>query len=128
MFEPLLEADPTFQEKWNSFQEEFRSEREMPLYLALSDFARHLINHLETGNTHRFNEIFSVVESWHLDGDAYVREAAMVGLVEDLQNASLHQATHPGEFMPWLQPETLRAWNNIQAFWLKGTPLAGPRR
>lgn len=43
MFEPLLQADPSFREKWEVFREEYRSADELPLYLALSDLARHLI-------------------------------------------------------------------------------------
>ena len=46
MFEPLLQADPSFREKWEAFQEEYRSEDELPLYLALPELARHLIRDL----------------------------------------------------------------------------------
>ncbi|UIY25286.1 hypothetical protein LZK76_06140 [Rhizobium leguminosarum] len=79
MFEPLLQADPSFREKWEVFREEYRSADELPLYLALSELARHLIQDLETGNTHRFEAIFDVVERWHINGDPYVQEAATVG-------------------------------------------------
>ncbi len=123
MFEPLLQADPSFCEKWETFQEEYRSDDELPLYLALSELARHLILNLETGNTHRFDAVFDVVERWHIRGDPYVKEAATVGLLEDLQNGHLHRKTRSGDFLPWLQPETLRWWTKVHEFWATGKPI-----
>lgn len=124
MFKPLLEADPSFQRKWEEFQYEYRSDNELPHYLALSDLARHLIESLETGNTQRFDAIFNVVELWHLNGDSYVQGAATVGLIEDLQNTNLHRGkTRPEDFLPWLQPETLRWWGRVHDFWTSGKPL-----
>ncbi|MCZ7912378.1 DUF7674 family protein [Agrobacterium sp. 22-221-1] len=120
MFEPLLQADPSFREKWEAFQEEYRSEDELPLYLALSELARHLIRDLETGNTHRFDAVFDVVERWHIKGDPYVKEAATIGLLEDLQNGHLHRKTRSDDFRPWLQPETLGWWNKVHEFWATG--------
>jgi hypothetical protein len=123
MFEPLLRADPSFHGKWQTFQEEYRSDDELPLYLALSELARHLIEDLETGNTHRFDAVFNVVERWHIEGDPYVKEAATVGLLEDLQNGHLHRKTLPDDFLPWLQPETLVWWTKVHDFWDKGRPI-----
>ncbi|WP_245309944.1 hypothetical protein [Rhizobium sp. R339] len=126
MFEPLLEADPSFREKWERFQNEYRSEDELPLYLALSDFARHLIENLETGNTLRFDGIFDVVERWHVDGDPYVQEAATIGLLEDLQNTNLHrEKTCPEDFLPWLRPATRVWWARVHEFWGSDTKPIG---
>lgn len=123
MFEPLLQADPSFREKWETFHEEYRSDDELPLYLALSELARHLIQNLETGNTHRFNAVFDVVERWHIKGDPYVKQAATVGLLEDLQNGYLHRKTRSDDFLPWLQPETLGWWTKVHEFWAAGKPI-----
>ncbi|TBD04827.1 hypothetical protein ELH21_10725 [Rhizobium leguminosarum] len=123
MFEPLLQADPSFREKWETFQEEYRSDDELPFYLALSELARHLIQDLETGNTHRFDAVFDVVERWHVKGDPYVKEAATVGLLEDLQNGHLHRKTRSEDFIPWLRPETLGWWTKVHEFWATGKPI-----
>ncbi len=123
MFDPLLQADPSFREKWEVFREEYRSADELPLYLALSELARHLIQDLETGNTHRFEAIFDVVERWHINGDLYVKEAATLGLLEDLQNGRLHRKTRPEDFLPYLQPETLKWWTKVHEFWATGKPI-----
>jgi len=124
MFELLVAADPSFRGKWEEFQKEYRTENELPHYLALSDLARHLIEKLETGETQRFEAIFHVVELWHLNGDPYVQEAATVGLIEDLQNTNLHRGkTRPDDFIPWLQPETLLWWERVRDFWATGKPI-----
>ncbi|NTG74463.1 hypothetical protein G6M02_14145 [Agrobacterium rhizogenes] len=124
MFEPLLEADPSFCEVWETFKQTYESHHELPDYLALSDLARHLIQNLETGNTRRFDCIFDVVERWHLVGDPYVKQAATVGLLEDLQNTNLHRITRPEDFLPWLQPETLIWWTKVHEFWTTGKLIA----
>ena len=123
MLEPLLRVDPSFCEKWEIFGNDFRSYDEPPLYLVLSELARHLIQDLELGNTDRFAAVFDVVERWHVNGDPYVKQAATVGLLEDLQNGHLHRKTLPAEFLPWLKPETLRWWTKVQEFWAKGKPI-----
>lgn len=123
MFQPLLVADPTFRDRWALFLEEYGSDDEPPLYLALCELALHLIGDLRTGNTARFDAVFDVVERWHVSGDPHVREAATVGLLEDLQNGYLHRGTHPEAFRPWLRPETLRWWVKVDEFWASGKPI-----
>jgi hypothetical protein len=123
MFEPLLQADPSLREKWEIFQEQYRSDGELPLYLALSELARHLIHDLETGNTHRFDAVFDVVERWHIHGDPNVKEAATVGLLEDLQNGHLLCKTSSEDFLPWLRPETLGWWTKVHEFWAIGKQI-----
>src|SRR5262245_33190674 len=87
MMNPMLESCPTFATSWQEFMSEWQDDPNgLPIYLALSDLARHLIAMLERGDTESFPAIFAVVERWHRDGDPYVREAATVGLLEDLQN------------------------------------------
>jgi hypothetical protein len=75
---------------------------------------------MEAEDTERFDSIFDVVERWHVEGDAYVREAATLGLLVSLQNGYLHDTTSPADFVPWLRPETLRWWEKVDAFWRGG--------
>lgn len=124
MFKPLLEADPSFAPLWTAFVTEWEDEREQPLYLALTSLARHLIGRLKARDTDNFAAVFDVVEQWHLQGDAYVREAATVGLLEDLQNPSLHDGTKPADFELWLRPESGLWWQKVDRFWSNGEPLS----
>jgi len=117
MFEPLLIADPSFQPRWTEFVAEWDDEPELPLYLALSSLARHLLSRLQTGDTAGFDRIFAVVERWHTNGDAYVREAASIGLLEDLQNLSGGNDKRPVTVEPWLGPESRRWWDKLDRFW-----------
>jgi hypothetical protein len=118
MFVPLLEADPSFSNRWHAFVEEWRDEPdELPQYLALFDLARHLIGRLEAGDVAGFDTVFDVVERWHLEGDDYVREAASIGLLEDLQNGYLHKTTEPSDFEKWLRPTSRIWWDKLIAYW-----------
>jgi len=65
--------------------------------LALSDFAKHLSGLLTEGNDQVLTRVFNVVERFIVEGDAYVSEAAIVGLIEDLQNTNL---THGHDARP----------------------------
>src|SRR4051812_36969335 len=117
MFEPLLRADQSFAPRWSAFVEEWQDERELPQYLALASLARHLIGQLKAGHTETFPAVFHVVEQWHVQGDAYVREAASLGLLEDLQNTGLHEGTEPADFEPWLRPVSKHWWDKVDRFW-----------
>lgn len=122
MFEPLLQADPTFDPSWRAFLADYKDEPELPLYLALSDLACHLIAQLDRGETARFDAVFDIVERWCLRGDHYVRVAATVGLLEDLQNGNLYERAQirPSDFEPWLRPVSKRQWEKVYAFWSRG--------
>lgn len=119
MFVPLLKADPSFDPKWQAFCETWRGVADRPMYVALSELARHLIGKLAAQETGAFDAVFEVVERWLAEGDEYVRGAASVGLIEDLQNTSLHATTTPSDFTRWLGPEALHAWKRVAAFWQK---------
>ncbi|MEZ2329958.1 hypothetical protein AB6802_09555 [Mesorhizobium sp. RCC_202] len=124
MFEPLLQAEPSFRAQWERFRQEWSGEESPPLYLALSQLAEHLIARLSAGDTGRFDGVFDVVERWIVEGDNHVREAAVVGLLEDLQNSNLHRATRPEDFLPWLRPQSAIWWAKVDTFWAEGRPLA----
>ena len=99
---------------------EWSSEPAPPYYIALSILARHLIATLDRGETTRFSAVFDVVERWHVEGDKYVRDAATVGLLEDLQNTNLHTRTQPSDFEPWLRPVSRKFWDKVNRFWSHG--------
>ena len=117
MFDPLLIADPSFETRWAEFVAEWDGDPEPPLYLALSSLARHLLARLEAGDTADFDRIFAVIEQWHTNGDIYVREAASVGLLEDLQNLLGGSGKRPVTVEPWLGPESRRCWDKLDRFW-----------
>lgn len=120
----LLEACPSFDTAWQDFVVQWKDHPEgLPHYLALTDFARHLIGMLERGEKVGLSTVFGVVERLHTEGDHYVREAATVGLLEDLQNGNLHTFTEPEQFRSYLGPETTRWWDKLYRFWEHGELL-----
>lgn len=120
----LLDACPSFAPQWRAFVEEWREEAsDMPYYLALADFARHLIGMFERGEMANLRAVFAVVERLHVEGDHYVREAATVGLLEDLQNLNLHKNTHPEQFRQFLSPVSEKWWDKLYRFWEHGELL-----
>ncbi len=128
MFLPILRATPSFSQKWDAFLEEWKDEDDgYPYYLALADLARHMIGVLSSGKTDEIRSIFSVVEQLILEGDPYVREAAIIGLLEDLQNGNLHQTTQPKDFIPFLPPESRFWWEKVDTFWKTGALIIDDR-
>lgn len=124
MMEPMLVACPSFRPDWDEFVSEWATEDDKPLYLALGSLARHLVTLLAAQRQLDLSRALAVVERWHVEGDAYVREAATIGLLEDLQNDNLHATTLPRDFEPLLLPESLKWWRKVEAFWSHGTPIA----
>lgn len=129
MMPPMLVACPSFQATWEAFVQEWSDEAELPYYLALCDLARHLIGRLEREEVAGFSEVFLVVEDWIQYGDDYVSTAAVVGLLEDMQNSGLHHSTTPEGFRPFLGPLALHWWQRLYDFWDCKRPLGwSPRK
>lgn len=87
------------------------------LYVELGNFARHLLKlHLEE-RSEEFEAVARVIERLHIEGDAYVREAATIGLLEAVQNAWANQGTDPEVFGQHLLPESRKWWQSLNDFW-----------
>jgi hypothetical protein len=90
------------------------------VYAHLGEFARHVVEQMKAGATGEFAAVFDAVERLHVDGDEYVREAATIGLLEDLQNVAGHAGVdrRPGSagyaeverlYARWQELEGIRA-------------------
>jgi hypothetical protein len=128
MMSPMLVACPSFTEQWEQFLKEWADnpilfedggDGSLPIYLALSDLANHLIVKLEMGDTKEFAAVFEIVERWITHGSNYVSEAAVVGLLEDLTNEARLYKRSAADFVPWLG-STSREWlPEIVSFWAR---------
>ncbi len=122
MINPILKVSPRFQNHWNEFLEEWKDDKDdLPIYLALSDLARHIASLISKDKEEELKNIFEIVEKWHIEGDEYVREAATVGLLEDLQNTNVMGETVPEKIETYLFLESKRYWNKVYDLWGKGT-------
>ena len=128
MFEPMLEAHPEFSELWKQFVDQWSSEPEgLPLYILISDVVRECSKMLARGQKYHIGKVLAVVERWLLEGDPYVRQAAIVGFIEDLQNGNIHEGTSPDDFVEFLGPESSFWWLKVERFFSHGEPIVDDR-
>lgn len=125
MMTPILAACPSFRPLWHDFLNEWKDDKNPPEYLAIADLVRHVIELYTKGDVASVQKVFDVVERWHIEGDAYVKEAATIGFIEDIQNTNLHSTTSPTDFEKFLGVESRKWWLRVHEFWEKGTPIAG---
>lgn len=128
MFQPILEVSDGFRLIWNEFLEEWKDDDELPEYLALADLARYISSLISESNEEEIKKIFAVIERWHLEGDSYVKEAATVGIMEDLQNTNIVGEGVPEKIELYLLPESKKWWLKIDEFWEKGKIISGQSR
>ena len=118
MFDKVIEVCPSFRLAWYAFLEEWENEPcELPLYLALSDLARHVLNLLEDGDVDEPRAVLRLVDVWIFDGGPYVREAAIVGFLEDLGNYVHDSMVQEEAVVGYLGSESRRWWKKLHAFW-----------
>jgi hypothetical protein len=127
----LLEACPSFEERWAAYlSEEYAAGDERLIYCELGEFARHLIDLASSGNVQEIPAIFEVIERLHLEGTPYVRGAATIGLLEGIQNNASHSGFDLAKLTPYLLPESAYWWQQLNDFWQGKIRFVGegPRR
>ena len=120
MFEPLLSVSEGFKPIWDEFVIEWKDDDELPQYLVLSDLARYISTLISESKEKELKDIFSVIERWHLEGDDYVKEAATIGILEDLQNTNIVGSGIPEKVEAYLLPESKKWWLKVYEFWETG--------
>jgi hypothetical protein len=131
MIGPLIEALPEIRPHWEAFvatwidepYTERQDPRDLPNYLFLGDLAGMLAAMLQAGRADDVAKALAVCERWLLEGDKYVREAAAIGLIEDLQGYGHRLKIDEARFTALLGPEGRRWWDKVNAFWGKGKLL-----
>ncbi|HEV8574569.1 MAG TPA: hypothetical protein VGR43_07660 [Dehalococcoidia bacterium] len=118
----LLESCPSFKQ---TNEPNLTSDGEHLVYLDLGDFARHLVDLCEEGTIHEFEAVFEVIERLYVRGDAWVQEAATIGLLESLQNNAGHQGIHGELFSPFFKPVSRTWWQALNDFWSGKTRYVG---
>jgi hypothetical protein len=121
MFGMLLEACPSYEGDWKKFLTEYAADDPGPLsYVATTQFARHLSRVLAAGDVNSVRRVFQVLERFIAEGDPEVQELAVVGLIKNLQNATLHDGTKPSDYQPFLLTQSARWWEKVRTFWMNG--------
>ena len=92
-------------------------------YLWMGGFVRHVAQARLNGREDEVRAVFAVIErqletdrpGWKLSDESNL---AVVGFLEDLQNANLHpDGSHPGDFHRYLGIKSRRSWDALNGFW-----------
>jgi hypothetical protein len=96
---------------------------EAPPYLVMSELARYVVSLIEGRKAKELATVALLLEQWIVGGDDEVRRAAIIGLIEDLQNTNLHRSTSPEDFVQYLSPASHAWWEKAHNFWDGGDPI-----
>lgn len=122
----LIKACPSYKKRWEEYvQDNYENGEEQLLYIDLADFASHFIDLYKRNESDEFDAVFDVVELLHTNGDDFVKEAATIGLLEDMQNGLLANQIDTNVFKKYLKKESLKWWNNLDDFWSGKTKYVG---
>ena len=123
----LLAACPSFSDKLAEAREFY--EDDDLLYVYFGEFAHHLISLYKDEKTEEFEAVFDLAERLHIEGDDYVREVATIGMLESIQNVAGNSGIDRETFLPFLKPESIKWWTNLNDFWKGKTAyVGGPSR
>lgn len=113
----LLEACPGFRPKWDEHLAWWNG-KEPGLYNDTGEFAAYLRDRFVAGDTSEFPAAFAVIEQLVIDGDAEVRDLAVIGILESLQNLASHRAFGYEVFETWLGPRSMDGWRELEGLWV----------
>jgi hypothetical protein len=111
----LVEACPSFKDKWSLYVSGPDYDEDL-LFISLGEFTQHVVSLMKNNETNEFQKVFKVIENFLLNGDSYVKEATITGLLEGVQNVS-YDHFDPEKFVPFLLPETKKWWQKLNDFW-----------
>jgi hypothetical protein len=112
----LIAACPSYAPRWRAYQADAMFDASL-LYVHLGDFSDHLVSVLRDGDLGEVATTCKGIEQLHVDGDAYVREAATIGLLEGIQNHAEHAGIPLDDFVPLMGPVSLSWWRGLVEFW-----------
>lgn len=126
-FETIISTVPDFQPRYQEFLADWQDE-DIPWYLAMAELAHYIVDSYEQGDTTQYQKLFSAIEGVLQNGDSQVQNLIWVGLLEDVQNIASHRNFGPDVFRPWLRPETLNAWDEVNRGMQKVAEWASQQR
>ncbi|WP_342554845.1 hypothetical protein [Paenibacillus sp. FSL R7-0652] len=126
ILEKLLTAVPSYKSRYEQYiNENYELGEERLIYVDIGDFVKHVIECYQSKQTDEFDDLFEVIEQFHTNGDAYVREFAAVGILETFQNQLPDKNIKYSEFERLLKPESKRWWNHLMDYWNGKTVYIG---
>lgn len=87
------------------------------IYNDVAELVHYLTDAYERGETSDFPTVFAFVEDLIRDGDQAVRDVAIVGILETLQNYASHRPFGNRVFVQWLGPLSRQGWAEVERMW-----------
>jgi hypothetical protein len=116
-----VQACPTFTAEWERLRVDdgFLDDGGEPLYCCYAEeFIAHLVQLRLAGETQSFPAVFTVIEQLLTDGNAYVKNLAVIGFLEGLQMRTVTDAgIDPAEFRPYFGLQSEQWWQRVNRFW-----------
>lgn len=114
----FIKICPSFSRLWTEhINDIWDRTSETILYTDFSALARHIINSFKMNDTSEFTKVFDTVEMLLFHGDEFVKEAVVVGLLEDIQNLALGEKIKLSCFNEYLGEQSKKAWSQLIVFW-----------
>ncbi|GLX66594.1 DUF7674 family protein [Paenibacillus glycanilyticus] len=118
VMELILQACPSYKKQWDEYvQKNYKNGDEQLLYIDLANFATYFVDLYKHNKISEFPSVFDVIELLLTNGDDFVKEAASIGLLEDLQNRLLNNEINTNVFNQYLKQESLKWWNHLNDLW-----------
>lgn len=110
----LLEACPSFEGTWQEHLSDYGDDLQS---VAAGAFAQHLLDLFKNKAVSEFPAVGAALERLLIDGSPFVRELAIVGVLEGIQNSWSNNQVDPECFFPYLGLESANAWKGLNRFW-----------
>ena len=119
LFEDIRQACPSFVPVDDEGASDWQDEPNPLDYIRISGLARHLTKLVGDGLMDLVVPVLDLAENALTEGDEYVRELVVVGLLEDLQNDLLHTEGRVRlvDVRAQLRPKAQVAWDELMLFW-----------
>jgi hypothetical protein len=119
----LIAEFPGFRPRWEEHLELWK-EKPAGSYNDIVEFAHFVVQDLyPNGRTADLQRAFDLIEYWLVHGNQNLRNLIAVGFLEDVQNIASWQTFGREAFIPFLGPQCLQAWNQIESAWANKTSL-----
>jgi hypothetical protein len=112
----LLGACPGFQPRWEEHVAGWNGEP-AGLYNDIGEFVAYLLDAYEQGQIDCVRAAFDTLERFLTEGDAETKERAVIGFIEDVQNASSWRPFGAKAFLPFLGPHSQAGWAEVDRMW-----------
>jgi hypothetical protein len=113
--ETIIATVPGFHPSWERFLKQYAGEKSPMWYTGMSELAHYVVESYARGTTTEFSNLSAAIERLLQIPDSDVEILITIGLFEDIQSIASHRDFGFGVFRSWLGPQSLIAWDEVDA-------------